>query len=87
VATNNFLAPGGDGHVAFTKGTDLKDTGIVLLDLLIDHFKKHATAPWDPGPLDQRLRSGKATTEAAPPKALEPPKAPETPNPPESGPY
>jgi 5'-nucleotidase/UDP-sugar diphosphatase len=53
VATNNFLAPGGDGHVAFTRGTELKDTGKVLLDLLLEHFAAHD--PWDPGALEERL--------------------------------
>lgn len=56
VATNNFLVTGGDGHVAFTKGTDLKDTGVVLLDLLMHHFR--ANDPYEPAALEQRIVVG-----------------------------
>lgn len=57
VATNNFLVTGGDGHVAFTKGTDLKDTGVVLLDLLMKHFRE--VDPWEPGEVvEQRIVVG-----------------------------
>ncbi len=53
VATNNFLAGGGDGHVAFTRGEDVFDTGVILLDLLREHFVSHD--PFDPGEVEQRI--------------------------------
>ncbi len=56
VATNNFLAGGGDGHEAFTRGRSPRDTGVLLLDLLRKHFEAHQS-PWAPGPLDERLRT------------------------------
>ena len=34
VATNSFLADGGDGHPAFPRGTNRKDTGVYLRELL-----------------------------------------------------
>jgi len=35
VATSSFLAGGGDGYSTFAAGTDLKDTGVLLRDMLI----------------------------------------------------
>ena len=42
VATNSFLAGGGDGFVTFKKGADIKDTGIKLLDAEIEYFKNNS---------------------------------------------
>ncbi len=53
VATNNFLAGGGDGHVAFTRGEEVLDTGAILLDLLRRHFE--ANDPFDPGEVERRI--------------------------------
>lgn len=53
IATNNFLAAGGDGHVVFTRGADVRDTGVVLLDLLMKHLRERD--PLDPGPVEPRL--------------------------------
>lgn len=56
VATNNFLAGGGDGHDAFTRGDEVFDTGVILLDLLLRHLETHD--PYDPGAVDPRLVVG-----------------------------
>jgi 2',3'-cyclic-nucleotide 2'-phosphodiesterase (5'-nucleotidase family) len=53
VATNNFLAPGGDGHDALGRGTDRVDTGVMIRDLLRKHLTEHS--PFDPGQLDARI--------------------------------
>jgi len=47
VATNSFLAQGGDGYSAFAEGIDRQDTGMKLLDLLVREFenKKQVSAP------------------------------------------
>ncbi len=42
VATNSFLAGGGDGFVTFKKGRDIKDTGIKLMDAGIEYFKNNS---------------------------------------------
>lgn len=39
VVTSKFLSEGGDGHVAFTKGTDFADEGGTLMDALKLPFK------------------------------------------------
>jgi len=39
VATNSFLASGGDGFVEFTKGTDIRDTGINIRAAIADFIK------------------------------------------------
>ncbi|MDC3378864.1 bifunctional metallophosphatase/5'-nucleotidase [Planctomycetota bacterium] len=54
VATNNFLAPGGDGHEAFTRGQNVVDSGAKMRDLLETFFREND--PYVPGPLDRRLR-------------------------------
>ena len=41
VTTNDFLVAGGDGFVEFGKGSDIKDSGILLRDVLADHVKAH----------------------------------------------
>ena len=40
VATNNFLAGGGDGYAPFASGTDVIDTGIKLRDAEIDAARR-----------------------------------------------
>lgn len=42
VASNNFLLAGGDGFSAFTKGTNLKDSGLVDQSLFVDWIKAHS---------------------------------------------
>ena len=44
VATNSFLADGGDGHKTFTLGAQ-KDTKILLRDALVDHLRKVKKCP------------------------------------------
>jgi len=39
VTTNDFVVAGGDGFTDFAKGTDIKDTGILLRDVLVDYIK------------------------------------------------
>ena len=45
VVLNNYLASGGDGLSEFTQGTDVRDTGIIDLDALIDWIAKGQTPP------------------------------------------
>jgi 5'-nucleotidase len=45
VALNNYLASGGDGLTVFTAGTDVKDTGIIDLDALVDWIAKGQSPP------------------------------------------
>jgi 5'-nucleotidase len=45
VAVNNYLASGGDGISAFTKGTDVTDTGIIDLDGLVAWIAPGRTPP------------------------------------------
>ena len=39
VAINDFMQAGGDGYTEFEKGTDVKDTGIRLRDVISDYIK------------------------------------------------
>jgi len=45
VATNNYLASGGDNLTGFTAGTDVTDTGIIDLDALVAWIAKGQTPP------------------------------------------
>ena len=45
VAVNNYLASGGDGISAFTKGTEVTDTGIIDLDGLVAWIAPGRTPP------------------------------------------
>jgi 5'-nucleotidase len=45
VAVNNYLASGGDGISAFTKGTDVTDMGIIDLDALVTWIAPGRTPP------------------------------------------
>jgi 2',3'-cyclic-nucleotide 2'-phosphodiesterase (5'-nucleotidase family) len=40
IVTNSFIADGGDGHVTFTKGRNVKDTGIDILAATVDYVKR-----------------------------------------------
>ena len=39
IVTNDFMATGGDGYTALTKGTDFKYPGDLLLDVVIEYIK------------------------------------------------
>jgi len=39
ITTNDFVLAGGDGFSEFAKGTDIKDTGILLREVLVDYIK------------------------------------------------
>lgn len=45
VATNSYLAGGGDGGGVFSNGKDLKDTLLPVRDMLIDAFKAGPVSP------------------------------------------
>jgi 2',3'-cyclic-nucleotide 2'-phosphodiesterase (5'-nucleotidase family) len=45
VATNSFLAEGGDLYETFTEGKTIEDTGIDIAAAMVDYLKKH------PGPV------------------------------------
>jgi 5'-nucleotidase/UDP-sugar diphosphatase len=42
VATNDFLAGGGDGYTAFAGGVDRYDTGWLLSDVLAEYVREHS---------------------------------------------
>ncbi|HIC88251.1 MAG TPA: hypothetical protein EYP04_02470, partial [Anaerolineae bacterium] len=42
VATNNFLAGGGDGYSVFAEGQNGYDTGLLLTDAILDYFAAHS---------------------------------------------
>ncbi len=42
IATNSFLAPGGDGHAAFKKGRERKDSGIDMMEANIADLRKRS---------------------------------------------
>ncbi len=52
VVTNSFLAKGGDGHVPFTRGTAVKETGIDVLAVQVEHFRKHSPVA---APVERRI--------------------------------
>ena len=49
VATNDFLAAGGDGYASFKNGRSYVDTGLLVSDIMIDYVKtsKHVDAKID----------------------------------------
>ena len=53
VATNNFLAGGGDGKVAFTQGSEREDTQRLLRELLEDYLR--VNSPVAPPPVEARI--------------------------------
>ena len=46
VVTNNFLAQGGDGMYIFLQGKNIKDTGLLLRNIVVDYLQKKI--PLDP---------------------------------------
>jgi 5'-nucleotidase len=48
VATNTFLAEGGDNFATFRQGTNRHDTGAMALEAMVDWFDAHTTAAPDP---------------------------------------
>jgi 2',3'-cyclic-nucleotide 2'-phosphodiesterase (5'-nucleotidase family) len=42
IVTNDFMFGGGDGYTAFSGGTNVLQTGDLLLDVLIDHIKANS---------------------------------------------
>ncbi|AZR72096.1 hypothetical protein BBF96_01025 [Anoxybacter fermentans] len=43
VATNDFLAAGGDGYSMFTEGTIVYQSGSYLRDLMVDYLREHGS--------------------------------------------
>jgi 2',3'-cyclic-nucleotide 2'-phosphodiesterase (5'-nucleotidase family) len=43
ITTNDFVMAGGDGFSEVGKGIEIKDTGILLRDVLVDYIKAHVT--------------------------------------------
>lgn len=43
VATNDFLAGGGDGYAVFRAGREMRDTQVLLRDLFIEHVRRAGT--------------------------------------------
>ena len=43
ITTNDFVTAGGDGFSELGKGSELKDSGILLRDVLVDYIKAHVT--------------------------------------------
>jgi len=41
VTTNDFVVAGGDGFGELGRGREIRDTGILLRDVLRDHIKAH----------------------------------------------
>jgi 2',3'-cyclic-nucleotide 2'-phosphodiesterase (5'-nucleotidase family) len=41
VTTNDFVLAGGDGFTEFGRGTDIRNTGIVLRDVLVEYVNTH----------------------------------------------
>jgi 2',3'-cyclic-nucleotide 2'-phosphodiesterase (5'-nucleotidase family) len=52
LVTNDFMFGGGDGYTALSGGTNVLQTGDLLLDVLIDHVK--ANSPVSPPPRGRR---------------------------------
>jgi len=55
VATNGFLAAGGDGFETFRRGKNLERTGVLIRDALAQDLVEHS--PVTP-PVDERVRVG-----------------------------
>jgi 2',3'-cyclic-nucleotide 2'-phosphodiesterase (5'-nucleotidase family) len=52
VVTNSFLAKGGDGHLAFTRGRKVVETGVDMLDAQVEACRKGPVK----GPAEARIR-------------------------------
>jgi 2',3'-cyclic-nucleotide 2'-phosphodiesterase (5'-nucleotidase family) len=42
IVTNDFMYTGGDGYAAFTNGTNVRQTGEQLLDVVIEYVRAHS---------------------------------------------
>ena len=42
IVTNDFMYTGGDGYAAFQSGTNVRFTGNLLLDVVIEYVKNHS---------------------------------------------
>ena len=51
VATNDFLAAGGDGYTVLMLGTNFVDTGVYLMDYMVEYLKEFS--PVSPGVEDR----------------------------------
>lgn len=49
VATNSFLAQGGDLYTTFLEATGVKDSGVNLSAIVVDYLKKGGTIGIPPG--------------------------------------
>jgi 2',3'-cyclic-nucleotide 2'-phosphodiesterase (5'-nucleotidase family) len=56
VATNNFLAAGGDGHRIFTQGSETLDTGLLLRDIVAEHVRRHSPLKADAQPRVRKVK-------------------------------
>ena len=56
VATNSFLASGGDNFTTFAAGTNATDTGQIDLTATVEYFEQHALV--DPAPLGRAVLAG-----------------------------
>lgn len=54
VVTNSFLAQGGDGHKAFLRGTETKDTGIDMMEANIADLRKQKVRAYE---FKERIRA------------------------------
>jgi 2',3'-cyclic-nucleotide 2'-phosphodiesterase (5'-nucleotidase family) len=52
IVTNDFMFGGGDGYTALTGGTNVLQTGDLLLDVLIEHIETNS--PVSPPPRGRR---------------------------------
>ena len=50
VVSNDFMFNGGDGYTAFQGGTDVQQTGELLLDVMIGYIRPtRPSPPWSTG--------------------------------------
>lgn len=52
VATNDFLAVGGDGYEVLANGSIVSETGLMLRDVMVEYFQKHGVVD---APADGRI--------------------------------
>ena len=75
LVTNDFMFGGGDGYTALSGGTNVLQTGDLLLDVLIEHIENNSPVAAPPrgrraGPFSQsvRIEGGPAKTRGGPPR-------------------
>ncbi len=61
VATNSFLASGGDNFTTFAAGSNATDTGQIDLSATVDYFEQHPLV--DPAPLGRAVLAGAGGTD------------------------